>query len=132
MPDRESIGRLFGVGVGPGDPELLTLKAARVLAGCGVIAHFAARGRDGNAYAIIHSLVRPDQVVQFGLPPRRIDILTSIRVAFEEAWAGRVNHDVGGRAVPFLGRADLVRNKKSSGRTKDLADLEALGEDPRP
>jgi precorrin-2/cobalt-factor-2 C20-methyltransferase len=63
VPDRESTGRLFGVGVGPGDPELLTLKAARVLAGCGVIAHFAARGRDGNAYAIIHSLVRPDQVL---------------------------------------------------------------------
>jgi hypothetical protein len=74
-------------------------------------------------------LGRPDQVVQVGLPPRRIDILTSISgVAFSDAWPGRVTHDVDGLAVPFLGRAALVRNKRASGRAKDLADLEALGE----
>ena len=74
-------------------------------------------------------LTRPDQVVQIGLPPRRIDILTSISgVGFDEAWSGRVTHEVGGLAVPFLGRAELVRNKRASGRTKDRADLEALGE----
>jgi hypothetical protein len=74
---------------------------------------------------------RPDMVVQIGLPPRRIDILTSISgVGFEEAWPDRVTHDVGGGlAVPFLGRAALVRNKRASGRTKDRADLEALGEE---
>jgi hypothetical protein len=72
---------------------------------------------------------RPDQVVQVGLPPRRIDILTSISgVAFDEAWPDRVVHETGGLAVPFLGRAALIRNKQASGRTKDLADLEALGE----
>jgi hypothetical protein len=70
-----------------------------------------------------------DQVVQIGLPPRRIDILTSISgVAFDEAWSGRVTHEVSGLAVPFLGRAALVRNKRATGRTKDQADLEALGE----
>jgi hypothetical protein len=74
-------------------------------------------------------LARPELVVQIGLPPRRIDILTSISgVAFEEAWPGRVTHEVDGLAVPFLGRAALVRNKKASGRAKDHADLEALGE----
>jgi hypothetical protein len=74
-------------------------------------------------------LRRPDQVVQIGVPPRRIDILTSISgVGFEEAWSGRVSHEVGGMTVPFLGRAELVRNKRASGRTKDRADLEALGE----
>jgi hypothetical protein len=72
---------------------------------------------------------RPDQVVQVGLPPRRIDILTSISgVAFDDAWPDRVVHETGGLAVPFLGRAALIRNKQASGRTKDLADLEALGE----
>ncbi|HET7291261.1 MAG TPA: hypothetical protein VFM88_02445 [Vicinamibacteria bacterium] len=72
---------------------------------------------------------RPDQVVQVGLPPRRIDILTSITgVAFEDAWPERVIHEAEGLAVPFLGRAALVRNKRASGRAKDLADLEALGE----
>jgi hypothetical protein len=74
-------------------------------------------------------LGRPDQVVQIGLPPRRIDILTSISgVSFDEAWLDRVIHEAEGLAVPFLGRAALVRNKKASGRAKDLADLEALGE----
>jgi hypothetical protein len=72
---------------------------------------------------------RPDQVVQIGLPPRRIDILTSISgVAFDQAWPDRVIHETEGLAVPFLGRAALVRNKRASGRAKDLADLEALGE----
>ncbi len=74
-------------------------------------------------------LSRPDVVVQIGLPPRRIDVLTSISgVGFDEAWPGRATHDVGGLSVPFLGRSDLVRNKRASGRTKDRADLEALGE----
>lgn len=74
-------------------------------------------------------LNRPDVVVQIGLPPRRIDILTSITgVEFADAWAGRVTHDVGGLTVPFLGRAALVRNKRATGRAKDRADLEALGE----
>lgn len=74
-------------------------------------------------------LTRSNQVVQIGLPPRRIDVLTSITgVSFEEAWSGRATHEVEGLAVPFLGRAALVRNKKATGRAKDLADLEALGE----
>jgi len=40
-------------------------------------------------------------------------------------------HQVDGLPVPFLGRESLVRNKRSSGRFKDLGDLESLGEDPR-
>jgi hypothetical protein len=39
-----------------------------------------------------------------------------------------VTHEVAGLPVPFLGRAELIRNKRASGRTKDRADLEALGE----
>ena len=73
--------------------------------------------------------LREDQVVQIGLPPRRIDVLTSISgVGFEDAWAGRLTHEVEGTKVPFLGRDALVRNKRASGRAKDRADLEALGE----
>ena len=73
--------------------------------------------------------LREDQVVQIGLPPRRIDLLTSISgVGFAEAWEGRVTRQVEGMAIPFLGREDLVRNKRASRRAKDLADLEALGE----
>jgi len=74
-------------------------------------------------------LLRENEVLQVGLPPRRIDVLTSISgVSFAEAYPDRVRHDVGGLSIPFLGRAALVRNKRASGRTKDLADLEALGE----
>lgn len=76
-------------------------------------------------------LKRVDAVVQIGLPPRRIDILTAITgVRFEEAWSGRVTHDVASLDVPFLGRGELLRNKRATGRAKDLADLEALGEKP--
>jgi hypothetical protein len=77
--------------------------------------------------------IRPDQVVQIGLPPRRIDVLTAISgVPFEEAWPERVTHDVQGLAVPFIGRAALVKNKRAAGRAKDVADLEALGADQQP
>lgn len=74
-------------------------------------------------------LQRADHVVQIGLPPRRIDVLTSISgVGFQEAWVGRVTHQVAGLSVPFIGRSELVRNKRAAGRAKDMADLEALGE----
>lgn len=73
----------------------------------------------------------PDVVVQIGLPPRRIDVLTGVTgLTFAEAWPTRVVHRVGTLDVPFIGREALVRNKRASGRLKDLGDLEALGEDP--
>ena len=73
----------------------------------------------------------PDLVIQIGLPPRRIDLLTGVSgVTFEEAWSGRVVHTVDDLPVPFIGREALVRNKRSAGRFKDLGDLESLGEDP--
>ena len=51
--------RLVGVGVGPGDPELLTLKAARSLAEADVVAHFAKAGRASNARRIVAQHLRP-------------------------------------------------------------------------
>ena len=53
MTDRSMTGRLIGVGVGPGDPELLTMKAVRALAEADVVAHFAKAGNDSNARAIV-------------------------------------------------------------------------------
>lgn len=53
-------GTLAVVGVGPGDPELLTLKAARIIAAARVIAYFAKRGSPGNARTIAGELVRTD------------------------------------------------------------------------
>jgi hypothetical protein len=76
-------------------------------------------------------LGRGDVVVQIGLPPNRIDLLTSISgvSAFDSAWADRVEQPVRGRSIPFIGRDALIRNKTATGRRKDLADAEALGAD---
>src|ERR1700741_5195491 len=48
-------GRLFGLGVGPGDPELLTLKALRLLKAAPVVAYFVAKGKRGNAFGIVEA-----------------------------------------------------------------------------
>ncbi len=55
-------GRLFGVGVGPGDPELVTVKAARLIAAAGVVAYHAARHGRSNARAIAEAYLRPGQI----------------------------------------------------------------------
>ena len=55
-------GRLIGVGTGPGDPELLTLKAVRALAEADVVAHFAKDGRSGNARTTAAGFLRPGVV----------------------------------------------------------------------
>ena len=70
------------------------------------------------------------QVVQLGLPPNRIDLLTSITgVSFEEAWAERIETVLEGMRVNFIGRQALIQNKKATRRPQDLADLAALGEE---
>ncbi len=75
------------------------------------------------------AFTKRDQVVQLGYPPVRIDIITSITgVSWEEADAGKSVHVIDDIEIFFLGRKELVKNKKETGRKKDLADLEALGE----
>jgi hypothetical protein len=72
--------------------------------------------------------INADQVIQLGHPPNRVDLLTSITgVEFDEAWAERVAANLHGVPVHFISRQCLIRNKQATGRTQDLADLEALG-----
>lgn len=72
------------------------------------------------------------RVVQIGQPPRRLDLLNALSgLEFEDAWPDRVTHRIGTLDVPFIGRQHLIRNKRATGRAKDLADLEALGESTR-
>ncbi len=69
------------------------------------------------------------RVIQLGMPPNRVDILTSISgVSFEEAWQGRVLAPYGHHTVPFLGRAELVKNKRAAGRPQDALDVQWLEE----
>jgi hypothetical protein len=75
-------------------------------------------------------LQQPDRVIQIGVAPNRIDILTSLSgiTDFERAWTQRVEQRIRGREVPFIGRDDLIATKRATGRRKDLGDLEMLGE----
>ncbi len=66
---------------------------------------------------------------RMGQPPMRIEIITEASgVDFNGSYERREEVDIGGLNLPFIGYKDFVKNKKSSGRYKDLADLEALGE----
>lgn len=72
--------------------------------------------------------INPYNVAQFGLPPFRIDIMTSVSgVDFDSAWEERVEGEIEGVLVPIIGRESFIKNKRASGRKKDLADLESLG-----
>jgi len=69
----------------------------------------------------------PGVVFQIGNNPRRIDILTKISgVEFERAYANRKNIFLEGLEIPVISVPDLIANKRATGRTQDLADVEKL------
>ena len=68
------------------------------------------------------------KVVQLGRAPNRVDLLPSITgVSFEEAWAAKIQGELGGVQVNFIGLEALIQNKRSTGRPQDRADILALG-----
>lgn len=71
--------------------------------------------------------LEPDQVVQLGYPPNRIDILVMVSgVEFADCYPHRVKISLDGVEVNFIDLVNLKKNKKASGRMQDLADLENL------
>lgn len=83
----------------------------------------------GSLGLTTNDFTQPNSVIQIGNPPSRIDILTSISgVTWREALDDSVEAALGEHTVRILGRTTLVANKRATGRTKDLADMEALGE----
>lgn len=69
----------------------------------------------------------PGVVLQLGVAPGRIDILTELTgVTFAEAWTERARGRFGEIDVDFIGRAAFVRNKRATGRARDLADIADL------
>lgn len=74
-----------------------------------------------------HDFTKPNTVVQLGYPPNRVDLLTSISgVEFEEAWSTKVGADLDGLPIYFIGWEALLKNKRASGRDRDLADAAKL------
>jgi len=72
----------------------------------------------------------PNKVVQLGYPPVRIDIITSISgLSWDEAYEERDKGKYGDVPVYYIGLNHYILNKRASGRKKDIADLEALGEE---
>jgi len=69
------------------------------------------------------------KVIQLGVPPVRVDIMTGLTgVTWQEAADGKMASSCGDVQVFFIGKKEIIVNKRALGRKKDLADLEALGE----
>jgi hypothetical protein len=72
-------------------------------------------------------LAAPGLVFQIGIPPNRIDILTAIDgVSFDEAWSRRVVVTYGPHDISVIGKSDLLRNKRATGRVQDAVDADTL------
>ena len=84
----------------------------------------------GSFVLSIQDFREPNKVIQLGYPPVRVDIVTSISgVSWGEAFQNRVAGKYGDITVHYIGRKQFVINKRTVGRKKDLADLEALSEE---
>jgi hypothetical protein len=69
----------------------------------------------------------PDQMLQLGYPPGRIDILTTLPgVEFSECYPAHTTVEMDGVSINFIDLENLKKNKKATGRYQDLADLENL------
>ncbi|MGE5788642.1 MAG: nucleotidyltransferase, partial [Myxococcales bacterium] len=72
-------------------------------------------------------------VLQIGVPPLRIDILTSIAgVSTRQALEGSESFELDGRTIPVIGMEALIVNKRAAGREQDRADVAALERLRRP
>jgi hypothetical protein len=72
--------------------------------------------------------IRPGYTIQLGVPPNRIDLLTSVlALDFETCFASKVEADLAGLTVRLIALDHLKQNKRAVGRFQDLADLEQLG-----
>ena len=84
----------------------------------------------GSVGLSLQDFIESNKVIQLGYPPVRIDIVTSISgVSWVEAYQNRVAGKYGDITVYYIGRTQFVVNKRTVGRKKDLADLEALSEE---
>ena len=74
----------------------------------------------------IEGLLTPDTVIQLGVSPRRIDVLTISGVDYSEAERERKLIEIENLSIPVIGISHLIKNKKTLGRPQDLADVARL------
>ena len=106
-------GRLVGVGTGPGDPELLTLKAVKALAQADVVAHFAKRGNNGNARTITGAYFRPGLIelplvypITTEIDKENKDYRSAIAQFYDESVQKVAEHLTAGKNVAVLSEGD--------------------------
>jgi precorrin-2 C20-methyltransferase/precorrin-3B C17-methyltransferase len=109
----KTTGRLFGVGVGPGDPELLTLKAARIVRAADVVAYHAAQHGRSNARAIVAGELRPEQIEVPLLYPVTTEVMmpaggydAAMRAFYDASAESLARHLDAGRDVAVLCEGD--------------------------
>jgi precorrin-2/cobalt-factor-2 C20-methyltransferase len=108
-----SAGKLIGVGVGPGDPELITLKAIRAIAEADVVAHFAKAGKVSHARTIAAAHLRPEVVelplaypVTTELPSCSAAYRDALRDFYDQAAEAITAHIEAGRVVAVICEGD--------------------------
>lgn len=106
-------GKLYGVGTGPGDPELLTLKAVRAIGEADVLAWFAKAGGTGNGRAIVEGLLKPGMVelplhypVTVEIDKEHEDYKSRITAFYNASAAAVAEHLTAGRTVAILSEGD--------------------------
>ncbi|HVW57520.1 MAG TPA: precorrin-2 C(20)-methyltransferase [Rhizobiaceae bacterium] len=109
----ERKGRLIGVGTGPGDPELMTLKAVRALSESDVVAHFAKSGNESNARRIAARHFRPGAIelpllypVTTEIDKEHADYKSAIEGFYAESARAVAAHLEAGRTVAVLSEGD--------------------------
>ncbi|MEZ4986401.1 MAG: nucleotidyltransferase [Saprospiraceae bacterium] len=75
----------------------------------------------------VEDFMTPDNIIQLGYEPYRIDLLVDVEgIDFEECYERRTEAELDGTGVKFLSLQDLITAKKKAGRLQDLADAEQL------
>ena len=104
---------IYGVGLGPGDPDLMSVKAARLIAKAGVIAHFRKPGRPGNARTVVDGMLAPDVIEEALEYPVTTEIALEdpayadlLRIFYDECVQRLLRHIAAGRDVTVLCEGD--------------------------
>jgi Nucleotidyl transferase of unknown function (DUF2204) len=83
----------------------------------------------GSLGLTAEDFLKPGQVIQLGREPNRVDLLTGLSgVEWAECWSSRVEGEMDGLPVSFLGRETYIKNKLAAGRPQDIADAARLQE----